>query len=78
MSNLEPKNTVNEKIKTLDRINSRMKMTEKKVNVHMKIVSRNYPVICRSIEKKTEEKLRDLWDNDRGLRFMSLKFQQER
>lgn len=55
-----------------------MKMTEKKVNVHMKIVGRNYPVIWGSIEKKTEEKHRDLWDNDRGLRFMSLKFHQER
>lgn len=44
----------------------------------MKIVSRNYPVIWGRIEKKTEEKLRDLWDNDKGLRFMSLKFQQDR
>lgn len=55
-----------EKKKTLDRINSRMKMTEKKVNEHMKIVSKNYPVIWGSIEKKTEEKLRNLWDSDRS------------
>lgn len=31
-----------------------------------------------NVEEKLEEKLRDLWDNDRGLTLMSSEFQQER